>query len=129
MCCGKKLDSRFQIKFCSNQCQAEYSYDSYIRSWKAGVKNTPSAKNISKHIKKYLLNKADSKCSLCGWGKIHPVTGIAPLEVDHIDGDANNNRESNLRVLCPNCHALTPSFKNLNRGKGRKWRRDRYVKN
>jgi hypothetical protein len=42
-----------------------------------------------------------------------------PLELDHIDGDAGNNNYDNLRVLCPNCHALTPTFKAKNKGKGR----------
>jgi len=35
-----------------------------------------------------------------------------PLTIDHIDGnsDNNNNKRENLRILCWNCHALTPSF-------------------
>ena len=28
------------------------------------------------------------------------------LDVDHIDGNHNNNEESNLQTLCKNCHAL-----------------------
>ena len=31
-----------------------------------------------------------------------------PLELDHIHGDNGDNRLENLRLLCPNCHALTP---------------------
>ena len=57
------------------------------------------------------------------------MTGHVPLEIDHIDGDAENNIETNLRVLCPNCHSLTPHFRNLNKGKGRKWRMKKYIKN
>lgn len=38
-----------------------------------------------------------------------------PLELDHIDGNHSDNRLRNLRLLCPNCHALTPTY----RGKGR----------
>ncbi len=54
--------------------------------------------------------------------KKNPVTGKVPLEIDHIDGDSENNKEENLRLICPNCHSLTPSFRNLNKGKGRAWR-------
>ncbi|MGJ9421785.1 HNH endonuclease signature motif containing protein [Aeromicrobium sp. CF3.5] len=39
------------------------------------------------------------------------------LEIDHIDGDFQNNQIMNLRFLCPNCHRLTPNF--AGRGRGR----------
>lgn len=32
------------------------------------------------------------------------------LEVDHISGDFTDNRPQNLRFLCPNCHATTPTY-------------------
>lgn len=34
-----------------------------------------------------------------------------PLELDHIDGDRTNDLLENLRLLCPNCHALTPTYR------------------
>ena len=40
-----------------------------------------------------------------------------PLELDHINGDNKNNRLTNLRLLCPNCHALTPTYRSKNRAK------------
>lgn len=43
-------------------------------------------------------------------------------EVEHIDGDWQNNRLTNLTLLRPNCHALTPAFRGLNRGRGRPYR-------
>lgn len=42
-----------------------------------------------------------------------------PLEIDHIDGNSENNSEENLRLICPNCHSLTATYKGANRGKGR----------
>jgi predicted HNH restriction endonuclease len=32
------------------------------------------------------------------------------LEIDHINGDIVDNRSENLRFLCPNCHATTPTY-------------------
>jgi len=42
-----------------------------------------------------------------------------PLELDHIDGNAGDNRPENIRLLCPNCHAQTPTHKAKNKGNGR----------
>lgn len=130
--CSKKLNTRHQIKFCSNQCQGDFKYQEYIASWKKGKDDGGRgivARNLSGHVRRYLNEKFNHRCSSCGWNKKHSVTGVAPLEIDHIDGNAENNLEKNLRLLCPNCHALTPFFKNLNKGNGRKWRMDKYVKN
>lgn len=49
-----------------------------------------------------------------------------PLEVDHIDGNHENNKLTNLKLLCCNCHALTPTYRIKNKGNGRHCRRKRY---
>lgn len=59
-----------------------------------------------------LLERANYACTQCGFDK-RRVDGLCILEIDHIDGTHTNNSEENLRVLCPNCHAMTPTYKNF----------------
>lgn len=125
--CGEKLKRNH--KFCDTSCQKEYEYKSYIERWKNGEENGLSGKyNLSKHIRRYLLEKHNYKCELCGWGERNEFTKTIPLEIHHIDGDYTNNKEENLQVLCPNCHSLTATHKSHNKT-GRKGREKYYKRN
>ena len=53
-------------------------------------------------------------CNLSKWlGK--PIS----LELDHIDGNRSNHLYANLRILCPNCHAQTDTYRGKNTAKCR----------
>jgi hypothetical protein len=55
-----------------------------------------------------------SRCEICDrttWNG-----GSIPLELDHINGRRDDNRLGNLRLLCPNCHAQTPTYRGRNIG-------------
>jgi len=52
-----------------------------------------------------LLEEANKSCTICGFNETRP-DGTIILQIDHIDGDRKNNTKENLRVLCPNCHAV-----------------------
>jgi len=126
------LKDRHKIKFCSNKCQQQYRQRLFIDDWKVGVKNGTvgiNVRTLSGYVRHYLIQANGEKCSQCGWSERHEITKHVPLEVDHIDGDSENSKESNLRLLCPNCHSLTMHFRNLNKGRGRKWRMEKYKKN
>ena len=61
-----------------------------------------------------LLKEACGLCGLSGEWNGRPIN----LQIDHINGNAVDNRIENLRILCPNCHSQTDSFGGRNKGKG-----------
>ena len=122
--CGKALQPRgeYQKRFCSITCYQKNKHSKLIEDWKNGKDTGTRAHGLSNAIRRYLLEVAEYRCSQCGWSERNKTTGLIPLTVDHKDGDWKNNAESNLQVLCPNCHALTSTYGILNKGKGRPYR-------
>lgn len=112
--CGKNTAN---LRFCSTTCHKEFKFKQASKDIEAGFK-------VSKHIlKKYLIAK-DDRCSICGiteWN-CKPLT----LDLDHIDGNSDNDSLDNVRLLCPNCHSQTDTYKGKNAGNGRYSRRERY---
>ena len=54
----------------------------------------------------------EKKCECCG--RTEWLGKDIPLEIHHINGDNRDNRLENLSILCPNCHALTDSYRGRN---------------
>ena len=70
----------------------------------------------SSKLKKRLIATGlkDWKCEICGlteWNG-EPI----PLELDQVNGRSDDNRLENLRLVCPNCHAQTPTYRGKNVG-------------
>lgn len=81
---------------------------------------TDSPQYRSNHYLKRMIKDYELQpycCSGCGISKWKNQD--LSLELDHIDGDAANNKLSNLRLLCPNCHSLTSTYRgrSINTGK------------
>jgi 5-methylcytosine-specific restriction endonuclease McrA len=63
--------------------------------------------------RKKLISIRGYKCEGCG---VSDWLGHELLiEVHHIDGNNKNNQIDNLQLLCPNCHSITPNFRNKKR--------------
>jgi hypothetical protein len=75
------------------------------------------------HLKKRLLKEGllKNKCNLCGQKPEWQGKELI-MVLDHINGDGNDHRKENLRLLCPNCNSQTPTFS------GRKNKKYHYCK-
>lgn len=65
--------------------------------------------------KRRLLEERGHKCEVCN--TVEWCGQLVPIEIDHVDGDPENNKRENLRLICPNCHAQTSTYKGKNMGK------------
>jgi 5-methylcytosine-specific restriction endonuclease McrA len=103
-------------------CCGKYSEQTSIDNWLAGkvCGHTGKTKKVKPFVRAYLFKKYNGSCSKCKWNTPHPSTGMPVLESNHIDGNAENTIESNLELLCLNCHGLTLNFKNRNKGNGKR---------
>lgn len=113
--CNSKIPQR--NTYCNNHCQNEYRYKYiHVPAILGGNK-----RSYSNALKRFISERDDHNCVICGQGEMHnnkPLT----LQLDHIDGNSDNNIPSNLRLLCPNCHTQTKTFGS--RGMGNRYKKD-----
>lgn len=113
--CGKPA----RAKYCSQKCGEAYKNKARVEAWLTGKDNGTRFSTTAKFIKPYLIETRGNKCEICEWSKVHPRTGIVPIQLNHKDGNWQNNKVDNLELLCPSCHALTDNYGGANKGKGR----------
>ena len=77
------------------------------------IKNSPVTQKVLRgYVERHKV--LEYKCVKCGCDG-HWQDGEIALEIDHINGDNSDNRIENLRYLCPNCHALTETYRGKNK--------------
>lgn len=105
-------------KFCSTTCSNNHRISNTNRL----VEEGKAANNFQ--IRRYFYSIGKNKCFVCDqkdeWNGKKLV-----LQVDHIDGNSDNNLIINLRLLCPNCHSQTDTFTSRNR---KNTKRNKYLR-
>lgn len=110
----KNCENVFRVKgkkyCCCQKCSREYRTKTvFRRKWLDG--DMTDTHSIRTQI---ILEFGDkcSKCNIAEWQN-NSIT----FHVDHIDGNPDNNQYKNHRLLCPNCHSQTPTYKGGNKKK------------
>lgn len=114
--CGKQSENWHWVtrQFCSFKCSAQSRIPKTVEELKTDKSRRNFITKLNGHF-----------CDTCGISEWRGKK--IGLELDHVDGNHTNNVLSNLRLLCPNCHSQTDTYKNKNAGKGRESRRKRYA--
>lgn len=117
--CGKPTPNLY----CSRKCKKAAHDAEVIKRWKeTGNTSCAPQTTIRNAVRDYIYQKQNNQCAICGlqnsWNgqKLNFV-------LDHIDGNAANGHEENLRLICPNCNSQLPTFKSRNKGSARAHRR------
>ena len=106
-------------KFCCVQCQSKQRH---IESYKDFIENNEKyckGNYTPKRFKNEFMKEQENHCAICGCLPEHNGKPLV-FVLDHIDGDASNNRRENLRMICPNCDSQLDTFKSKNKNSQRR---------
>lgn len=115
-------------KFCSNFCSSSYKHKEAYNEFLTNSDKYCKGNYTPKNFKDFFLDEQDNKCKICGIDSIWMGKSLVFI-IDHIDGDASNNKRENIRMICPNCDSQTETFKSKNKNsKRRNYWREKIIK-
>ena len=100
-------------KFCSNQCNAKFVWEK--------ISVPKILQGLGGNLHRYLREIRGDKCELCNQTNVWNDKPLK-LQLDHIDGHSDNNKLTNVRLLCPNCHTQTDNYGS--KGHGNRYKKD-----
>lgn len=119
--CGKEFSTKnLMARFCSNECstrhEKEKKYEDFIKNNDKYCRGNYIPRKI---LREKFLSEQNGVCAICGCKPEHNGKPLV-FVLDHIDGDASNNKRENLRMICPNCDSQLDTFKSKNKNSTRR---------
>lgn len=110
-------------QFCNKKCEGEYKSKQKYLDYLENNEKYCKASYALRAIKPHILKEQNNRCAICGNENIWN-NKIIIFILDHIDGDASNNKRKNIRLICPNCDSQLETYKSKNKNSARK---ERYI--
>jgi predicted nucleic acid-binding Zn ribbon protein len=127
--CGKKFNKPSYKKTCCEECykvlvktntikQQAKKHEECYKYYLEHQEEFCRPNYIPKQFKPEKIEQQGGVCAICG---IKPEWNGKPLVfiMDHIDGDASNNKWKNLRCICHNCDSQLDTYKSKNKNSKR----------
>lgn len=123
-CKESYLSTQKESKFCSKECEVKYKTDKKYEYYLNNQNEYDRIINTT-FLKRHFLKEQNNCCDICK-NKNEWNGKTIVFILDHIDGNASNNRRENLRLICPNCDSQLETYKSKNKNSARK---ERYLLN